>query len=228
VKLSASFQTNKLLDWKTFEKPLTGALATTLQTTVKDLQEEIKKSVQNNFYFPGNPDRLTSRWFGRKGKGILSAELSYKFEAVPLSRYPMNQYRITIGSKILHVRRGAGKAANKFTRTIVPKTATVSMVKVRRNSEWKVINGKLGYMGWLHTGRRSGELGYNGQVNTFSAKVFERNQQETWRDNVRQPIHQLFGPSLTQILQTKELQDTINNSVALSKIEQILLRSILI
>lgn len=228
MKLSASVHNSKLLDWKAFEQPLTGALSSTMQTTVKELQKEIKKAVQDNFYYPEDPDKLTTRWFDRQGHGILSAELTYKFKSVSLSRYPVLQHRITTSRRVLRVARGGKYAGNKFTRKIVEEEIIETLVQIRKKGSMKLVHGKLGYMGWLHTGRRSGQVGYNGQTNKFSSKIFERNQQATWADGQRLPIHQLFGPSLVQLLKTPEVQNVIANSASLRKIDQLLLKAILL
>jgi hypothetical protein len=224
MAFSSSVKSTKVLDWKSFEQPLTGALSKALQTGLTELQKEIKGTVLSTFYFPGNPDRLTTRWFARKGNGILSAELSYKFEAVSLSRYPVNQFRVTVGKKILRVRRGGGAAGNRFSRQVVDVTATMTEVMIRKGKGWQLVKGKAGpdnkgrpgYMGWLHTGTKG----------KFASKIFERNQQETWRDNQRLPVHALWGPSLVQLLRSPEVQKTINDSKNLQRISDILLKEI--
>jgi hypothetical protein len=216
MAFSSSVKSTKVLDWKSFEQPLTGALSKALQTGLTELQKEIKGTVLSTFYFPGDPDRLTTRWFARKGNGILSAELSYKFEAVSLSRYPVNQFRITVGKKILHVRRGGSAAGNRFSRQVVDVTATMTEVMIRKGKGWQLVHGKQGFKGWLHTGTKG----------KFASKIFERNQKATWKGNQRLPVHALWGPSLVQLLRSPEVQKTINDSKNLQRISDILLKEI--
>jgi hypothetical protein len=78
--------------------------------------------------------------------------------------------------------------------------------------------GVKGYKGWLHTGRRRGTVGFYGQQNLFSAHIFERNQRKTWENGRRLPVHALWGPSITQLLQTSEMK---------SEVEKILLKAAL-
>jgi len=214
--IRASVKSTKVLDWKSFEQPITGALSTALQTAVKELQAEVKKTVLATFYYPGDPDRLTTRWFKRQGNGILSAELSYKYEAVSLSKYPTNQHRITVGKQILHVARGGPAKGNKFSRQIVAREAIKTEVMVRKAGGWKVVEGKLGFKGWLHTGTKG----------KFASKIFERNQRATWKGNQRLPVHALWGPSLVQLLHSPEVKKTLANSKSLQRISEILLKEI--
>lgn len=215
-----------ILDWKTFEQPLASALRTSITSSVYGLQKEIAKGIKDNFLFYGDPNKVSSVYFRRKAGRIFSAELSYAYKAIPLSRYPVKQYRVTTGKKILRVSRGGSSAANKFTQKTVSRANIATYVQIRKTGGMKLVHGKLGYMGWLHTGRKRGELGYYGQANLFSSKIFERNQQETWSGGERLPVHQLFGPSVTDLIQTKEIQNVINHSENLRNIDKILLRNL--
>lgn len=219
---SAALKGVEILKWETFEKPLSAALSTSVQRTLFTLRNEITAELKRLYYVPGNPDKASQVYFKHQGKHIWSAELVYRYKSIPLGRYPTQQYRITTQRKILRVSRG-GKfsAANKFTRRVVNRASIATYVQIKKNGPKRLVHGKLGYMGWLHTGRRSGQSGFNGQTNTFAANIFERNQKKTWSGNVRLPIHRLFGPSITELVQGKEVQTFLEKSKTLDKLSNI-------
>ena len=76
----------------------------------------------------------------------------------------------------------------------------------------KLVHGRLGYMGWLHTGRKKGETGYYGQEGQFSSQIFERSQKPTWHGGQRLPIHRLFGPAIVDMISTSDFQVFLSSS----------------
>jgi hypothetical protein len=196
------------------EESLARAVSNSLQETVWGLEREINKTIKDTFYVPADPARYSSVMFRKRKGKVYSAELSYNYKAIPLSRYPVKQYRITTGKRILSVKRGAGQTkGNKFKQQIVGRAAIRTDVKIRKTGPWKTVEGKLGFKGWLHTGRSSSKL---------AAHIYERNQRETWAGGQRQPFHRLFGPSIAQLVRSKEVQATIEKSFKTRTIEKII------
>ena len=67
-------------------------------------------------------------------------------------------------------------------------------------------------MGWLHTGRKRHEEGYYGQSSSagLSAQIYERNQRATWENGVRLPFHRLYGPAVSDLVQSPEVTKAID------------------
>jgi hypothetical protein len=193
------------------------ALSKTVSKSIADLEREIEKTVGKVFWYPGNPSRLARREFTGKGAKTFSAKLTYRFEAVSLSKYPMKQIRITVGRKRLLVTRGGG-AGSKFKSTPTDEQATVTQFKLRKSDGWRTVQGRTGYKfkGFLHTGTKG----------RFSSAVFERSQQATWQGKQRLPIHKLYGASLTWILQTPEIQSLLTSTKIFDKFEKDLFKSL--
>lgn len=201
----------EILSWKSFEPSLTRALSDTLVASVGSLERTINKTLADTFFLPENPARSSRFYFKREKGKIVIAKLSYNYRAIPLARYPVKQYRITSGNKILSVKRGGNFApGHKFQQRIVNRATIATYVQIRRGSAPKLVDGTLGFKGWLHTGRKRGTEGFYGQANTFAANIFERNQQPTWSSGERLPIHRLFGPSISELVQSKEIQQAID------------------
>lgn len=222
AKVSAELKGINILSWETFGKPVNAALSSSIQKTVYGLQKDISSELKRLYYVPGDPSRVSSIYFRRKGRGIFSAELSYHQKSIPLSKYPVKQYRITTGKRILRVVRGGkfGKA-NKFQNRIVSRANIATYTQIRKSGSPQLIHGKLGFMGWLHTGRRSGQTGFNGQVNTFASQIFERTQKATWQGNKRLPIHRLFGPSVLNLIKGRQMQNYINTNPKLNELSNL-------
>jgi len=211
----------ELFSFENFKQPLTVAFSSSIQKQSYNFVKDIITEVKRLYFFPGDPTKL-ARIYMKKAQGrLIAAELSFDFQAVSLSKYPVRQYRITKKKRILKVTRGAGKG-NRFTRTIAPDKTEfdiVTLVAVKRAGGFKVSQGKLGFKGWLHTGRKSGEIGVTGLTNTFSSRIFERSQQPTWDfEGNRLPIHQLYGPSFTNILEYPDMQAFFDRSLVLDNI----------
>jgi hypothetical protein len=97
-------------------------------------------------------------------------------------------------------------------------------VQIRKNGSKKLVHGKIpragghvGYMGWLHSGHKSSYD--SGQK--FAAAIFERKQKRTWKKGKRLKIHQLFGPSLTDLLKSQEIQNYLKSSEPFKHINSI-------
>jgi hypothetical protein len=199
--------------------PLNRALSASLRAYTYHLERGINQTIKDNFYVPDDPSRFSIISFKQRKGLVSSAELSYRYKAIPLSKYPVKQYRITVGKKILSVKRGAGQTSGKaFKRQIVTNRAEIRTdVKVRKNSPWKLVKGTLGFKGWLHTGNKASRL---------AANIYERNQQATWAEGVRQPIHRLFGPSVSELTLTKEVTDYLTKEFQSSTLDTILYRTL--
>lgn len=225
MELSARVTGLEILNWNNFQEPVTRALKTSLSQAVYGLQRDIATSLKSNFFIPGDPNKQSLIYLGGKAK-TYSAQLSYSYKAIPLSMYPVKQYRITTGNSILRVGRGGKFKANQFQRRVVARAAIATYTQIRRRGGMKLVEGKLGFKGWLHTGRRAKETGYYGQTNTFAAQIFERNQQETWSGGHRLPIHRLFGPSVMELVMYPETQKAILASKHWQDLETILYRNL--
>ena len=80
---------------------LSRATSIKLKKEISALSRKIDSTISDTFFVPERPERY-SRFYFKQVKGrISSAELSYRHKAIPLSRYPVKQYRITVGKKIL-------------------------------------------------------------------------------------------------------------------------------
>ena len=187
------------------------ALSNTMKKTLGNLDREIAETVKAIFWFPGDPSKLAKKTFEVKGARISKAVLSYRFEAVSLSKYPMRQIRITTGNRRLRVVRGAG-AGGKFSSSLTSVQQTVTLFKIRKSEGWRVSMGRVGYRykGFLHTGTK-------GQ---FSSSVFERSQKETWSGGKRLPIHRLYGTSLVRLLQSHEIKALLESTKVFNKFEK--------
>jgi hypothetical protein len=194
-------------------KPLRSALRLRLAEGIGELQREIKKSVYSHFSILENIDKVTGKAFGRNAnKNIISVTVFYNYKKVPLSSYPVHQYRVTVGKRTLEVTRFK---KGRFNKQIVQDTAWATYVKVKK--DWKLVYGKHGpdkhgrpgFMGWLHTGGKAGRF--------HSAGIFERAQQATWHKKQRLPVFELYGPSFTQIVNSKEVQADISRGKAIPK-----------
>lgn len=204
-----------LLSWESVGEPLSRASSTALRGAVWEVQREINKALLGQFYLPDNPEKRSSVYFKQKQGKIFSAELKYFYASIPLSRYPVSQQRVTKNKQVLAVKRGGqfARRGTAFVRKIVPSEEIFTYVQIRRGSPPKLVKGVLGYMGWLHTGRRTG-------AGRFSAHIFERNQQATWQNGKRLPVHALWGPSLTQLLQTREMKTAVDRILERAGIEK--------
>jgi hypothetical protein len=198
-----------------FKAFLSVALSNTLKHTIGDLDREIAETIKKTFWYPGNPSKLAVRSFTIKGAKFSSAGLSYKFEAVSLSKYPMKQVRITVGNNRIRVSRGGGfSAGNKFTTSQTPQTATMTQFKLRKSDGWRTVQGRTGfkYKGFLHTGRKG--------KGAFSSAVFERQQKATWSGSQRLPIHKLYGASLVHLLHSHEIQALLKETKVFDKFQK--------
>lgn len=89
------------------------------------------------------------------------------------------------------------------------KEGKVQQVAVKRANGKKIIYGKLHYGGFRQKGL-----------------IFERSQRETWIvKGVRAPIHQLYGPSLTQMANTTFLTDS-KTQMYKSKLPDIIIKNL--
>lgn len=189
---------------------MSAALSNSLKYAIGDLDREIVSTVKKVFWYPGDPSRLTQKRFSTKGVKFSSASLSYRFEAVSLSKYPMKQVRVTKGGRRLKVTRFSGRG--RFTEALTPQVATMTQFKLRKSEGWQTVQGRRGYKykGFLHTGKRGG----------FSSAVFERSQQATWSGGMRLPIHKLYGASLVRLLRSHELQTLFQETKVFSTFEK--------
>lgn len=196
-----------------FKDFLSVALSNTMKHTIGDLDREIAETIKKTFWYPGDPSKLAVRSFTTKGAKFSSAGLSYKFEAVSLSKYPMKQVRITVGNNRLKVTRVSG-GSGKFTKTQTPQTATMTQFKLRKSDGWRTVQGRTGfkYKGFLHTGRKG--------KGAFSSAVFERQQKATWAGSQRLPIHKLYGASLVRLLHSHEIQDLLKETKVFDKFQK--------
>ena len=195
-----------------FVKELSSASSRAAERTVKRLDERIQAAVKENFWYPGGVQRLVKITTVKKGDSVTSTSLGYKFAPVSLSRYPMRQVRVTTGKRKLSVRKGGGAAdspGNKFSRSITGDDAViVTEYKLRKKGGgWIRVEGRKNYKfgGFLHTGRKRGEVGTLGQTNSFYSKVFERSQKQTWDGKTRAPIHALYGASFVALIRSSKV-----------------------
>ena len=207
-----------IFSWESMGEPLSRAVSTGIKNTVWEVEREINKALGQNFFLPEKPEKRSHIWFGQKNGKIFSAELTYDYASIPLSRYPVSQHRITVGKQILSVKRGGNfsRRGSAFERKIVTKETVSTYVQIRKNAPPKLVHGvmkPIPFMGWLHTGRRQG-------TGRFSAHIFERNQKETWSGGQRLQIHALWGPSITQLLQTVEMKSAVDRILLKAALEQ--------
>ena len=201
-----------------FKDFLSVALSNTMKRNIGELDREIAATIKKTFWYPGDPSKLATRHFTIKGAKFSSASLSYRFEAVSLSKYPMRQIRLTFGNSRLKVTRGGGTApANKFTRTPTPISQTTTQFKLRKSDDWITVLGRdVGAeprpKGFLHTGRKG--------AGAFSSMVFQRNQRATWENGKRLPIHKLYGASLVRLLRSHEIQDLLKETKVFDKFQK--------
>jgi hypothetical protein len=204
-----------------FKDFLSVALSNSLKRIVHDLDKEIAISVKKAFWFPGDPSRLAVKAFSTKGAKVSSANLTYRFEAVSLSKYPMKQIRVTTGNSRIKVSRGGGLSkGNKFTIAPTPISEVVTQFKFRKSDPWRTVEGRVGFKnkGFLHTGRKG----------SFSSAVFERVHASIKKGGRggRYPIHRLYGASLVYILRTKELKTLFEETKIFDKFEKAYIKSI--
>lgn len=197
-------------------KPLRSSLRLEFTKLLTEYQKYIKTVVEKHYSILENIDKVASREIVRgESHGIIAAKLHYRYKKVPLSSYPVHQYRVTVKKQTLMVHRYKKGA---FHREIVPETAWATYVKVKK--QWKLVVGKhgpdrkgrAGFMGWLHTGKL-------GSRRFRSSGIYERLQQKTWEDNERLPVVELYGPAFTQILSDPAVQADIMRAPALQKLE---------
>lgn len=227
LKLSLKMSKTIEVQFQNYYKELIQQITTNTQPLASDIADEIERELKKHFFYPDDSRKLLKKSrVSLLGTVKYQFSLTYKGKTIPLSRYPVKQVRVTVGNRKLRVYRLSGKT---FKSKIVPQNFEVkTLVRIRKNSGFKLVHGKQGFKGWLHTGnkfgydRRRAHLdlsgSYSGTINKFSAKVFERNQRPTWRGGVRLPVHQLFGPSLVQLLETAEMTQFFGSSVLFNKI----------
>lgn len=212
---------SEILSWKSFGEPLSRAVSFGIKTTVSELEREINKSLSQFFFLPENPHKRSHIYFKQKNGKIFSAELTYSYASIPLSRYPVSQHRITVGNQILSVKRGGAFASsfNKgFQKKIVQREAISTYVQIRKTGGPKLVHGVMKsaeegpFMGWLHTGRKG--------ASRFSSQIFERNQKKTWSGGHRLPIHALYGPSITELLKTSEMLSAVDRILLKTALEE--------
>lgn len=191
-------------------KPLHSSLRLRLAEKMTGLQREIKTIVGQHYSIMENIDKVSAKSFDRNTKKqITGFQLIYKYQKVPLSRYPTYQVRATTQKRLLEVQRSK---KGKFAERIVTVNYVQTLVKVKK--DWRLVVGKHGpdinkgrpgYMGWLHTGKL-------GRKRFRSAGIYERAQAATWSGGQRLPVFELYGPSFTEILRDKAVvQDTLNS-----------------
>lgn len=192
---------------------LSVALRKTFNQALFALQHDIRKGVAQIYAAPYDAARVVTV---RKATDTHpEASINYAYKPISLAMFPVKQVRITVGGKKLKVTRERGHAP--FRRMILNRRAiTYTSVMVKRAGGYKVVQGKLGYKGWLHTGLR----------HAYSAQVFERNQQPTWYQGERLPFHRLLGPSISQMVASPEIQRIIEDSPYFRDITNILLSNL--
>lgn len=206
-----------------FSAPLRLAVSRVLIRETKQVANDLESIIKETFWFPDKPEKLREPFFKKTGQRVTRVELSYRYQVMPLGRYPVKQYRNTFSNLGLKVSRGkpfTGHSKRGFEKKVLEKYSMATFVQIRKAGRPKLVHGKLGYKGWLHTGHKETFNQSAGQK--FAAAIFERKQPETWKGGKRQPIRQLFAPSLTDLLKSKEIQDYLNSSKPWETVQKII------
>lgn len=201
-------------------KPLHASLRLRLSGKMTGLQKEIKTVVGRHYSITENIDKVSAKSFDRNTKKqITGFQLVYRYQKVPLSRYPVYQVRLTTKKRLMEVQR---RKRGSFQQRVLPQeeeTYTQTLVKIKK--EFKLVVGKHGpdfkygrpgFMGWLHTGKLN-------RARFRSSGIFERAQRETWSAGQRLPVFELYGPSFTEILNDKAVIQDITASPAFRELE---------
>lgn len=214
--IKAGVKAENILEFTALGDTLTLALSRKVVSAAKQLEEGIITEVKKHFNYPGDPKKLFKLIIPGKGRKVSGLILQVNYKSVSLGKYPVNQYRITTGKRTLQVTRAKGSA---FSRKIVEaseETAIATYVAIRKGryklvtGQSSVGHGRVRYSGkgFLHTGTKG----------HFSAKIFARNQPQTWIQRQRAPIRALFGPSFTDLLKSQELTSFFNSNAAITSI----------
>lgn len=226
--LKSSNTTEKVIDFRTLEAPLSLALSRVMESAIYSFKSNLEQKVLGTFYFPQKPSSLGDITLKRAGntKQIFSAVLTYKYKAVRLSAYPVQQVRVTTGKRKLLVVRGKPfklKDSRTGFDTSFTNEAIATYTQIRKSGGKVLVRGKLGKfigkpMGFLHTGKKKSIIGRP----SFPAQIFERNQEATWADGERLPIHALYAPSFTDLLKSPEIEKYFTESPSFNKILEIM------
>lgn len=211
-----------------FSAPIRLAVSRVLIRETKQVATDLESIIKETFWFPDKPEKLREIFFKKTGQRVKSVDLSYRYKVMPLGRYPTRQYRNTFSNLGLRVSRGkpfTGHSKRGFEKKVLEKYSMATFVQIRKAGRPKLVHGKMlgnhkGYKGWLHTGHRETFNQSAGQK--FVAAIFERKQKRTWKSGKRQPIRQLFAPSLTDLLKSKEIQDYLNSSKPWETVQKII------
>ncbi len=115
-----------------------------------------------------------------------------KYKAVPLAHFHVEQVRLGKGKVMKKVSISTGVRFRQSGGSGLPYTK----VKVRRDSNWKLIRGTKAWQAFLqHT----------------KGHIYHRNQQATWQNKVRLPYHPLYGLSISQMARSKVVQTSALN-----------------
>lgn len=216
-------------------KNLSVASSRALNKLRTEVVEETAREIKKHFFYPGDPNTLLHKTSEQRGVRFSKMTLSWLYKSIPLSQYPVRQIRITTGNRKLYTfRHSVGAFKSKIvSEEFVVKTLT----RIRKSKGFQIVGGTRGQKGFLHTGRKLGSYRYKahhatgeisfGYVSRFSAKILERNQRPTWRGGIRLPVHQLFGPSLTQLLQTTEMQKFFQAAPVFARLEKHVIEALL-
>lgn len=212
-----------------FSAPIRLAVSRVLLRETKQVATDLESIIKETFWFPDKPEKLRELFFKKTGQRVTRIELRYKYQVMPLGRYPTLQHRITYGRNMLEVKRGFPftghhkRGFERSIRTVISGMATY--VQIRKAGGKKLVHGNMktkgkpqNYMGWLHSGHKSSFS--SGQK--FAAAIFERKQKRTWKKGKRQPIQQLFGPSLTDLMKSKEIQGYLNSGKPWQTVQKII------
>lgn len=182
-------------------KRISKQLAIAIGKTVKSLEAEIKHSVVNYYSVSGAEVGRTlqgkSTSLQRRGKNVITGGLTYKYEAKPLSDFPIRESTVSTRSRFL-VPKAGGFSMHK-------RTEAKSVAVAVRRGKYKTVVGQKGYGGYYHKGGTSKWAKIQGgRSSSFKTGIYERQQDSTWITEPieRAPVKPLFGPAVVDMIDT--------------------------
>ena len=127
----------------------------------------------------------------RATKLTKTAIITVAYDPHPLSHFQVKQTAITTGGRR---KRVVSKRGRGYKQTFTTQKRQSTLVKVRKRGQFKLVHGRLGYMGFLQSGHDM---------------IFERKQSKTWIGHSRAPIQRLYGLSFSQMAVSAYVQAKI-------------------
>lgn len=215
MKFTVKIEGLKELQKTLSKKHLDAKIKNNLGHIAQNVHSALRTSVKQHYAFGVPLDHVLidrSASVQKRGKHLSQSNLEYRFEAIPLHRFPTQVSTVAVSNKFL-LRSG------KSFRVIEPGHAEETSVKVVRTKGFTPAVSKEGRPGFLlkrgdsSRWRSIQNAGEPIEGTSYRRGIYVRKQEKTWRGSprthflLRAPIEMLFGPSLSQMAESRAEKD---------------------